>query len=170
MSARQRQGAAGAAAAAGRAGGGEEENVFTEAMQAQRDARRRSVDYVSNKLHAAFWVALAVVAVYFTRLWEVVVLDERVSRGWFNAGVVFLALQVGLVLYLTVWVRYVRRITLEWEAYCPRVLQASVWTGLVAFLLFSVGLWPVFGLLTVPLLLLLVMGLVMSTHFMPILW
>jgi hypothetical protein len=157
-------------AAEGAAGGGGEDNVFTEAMKAQREVRRRSVDVVANKLHAAFWVGLAVFAVVYTQLWDVVLFDERVSRGWFNGGLVFLAVQVGLVFYLTVWLRYVRGITMEWEAYCPRVLNASIWTGAVAFLLFCVALWPVFGLLTAPLLLLIIMGLIMLTHFMPFLW
>jgi hypothetical protein len=152
------------------AAGDDENNAFLEALATEQAVRRRNIDVVANKVHAVFWVGLAVLAVYYTRLWDVLLHDTRIARGWFNAGVVFLAVQVVLVLYLTVWLRYVMRITLEWEAYCPRVLQASIATGAVAFVCFVLALWPVFGLLTIPFLLLLIFALIMFTHLMPIVW
>jgi hypothetical protein len=134
----------------------------------RRRARQAEVEAISSKIHGALWVAGAVLTLYLTRVWSVALHDERVARGWLDLGLGGLGVDVACLLYLTVYLPYVARVHLSWDVYCPNVIPLATAAGVVAALGFTVGLWPVYGLLTVPILSVLFMGALMSTHFLPL--
>jgi hypothetical protein len=88
-------------------------------------------------------------------------------RVWFNLGVVCFALSLGVVLYMSLWVRYVENVWLQWEVYCPNQLRLGALSGLAAFVFFTIGLWPVYSLFTVAILGVLFFGALMTAHFIP---
>ena len=128
----------------------------------------------------------------------------RPCSFWLNLGFASFGIFIGVMLYLTVWVRYVEGVFLEWEVYCPRVLYMGAISGLVTWIAcvnaclsqrsrestfaamfkrrvsfpptlglwylcrFTLGLWPVYGILTIPILGVLFFGTLMLSHFIPV--
>jgi hypothetical protein len=91
----------------------------------------------------------------------------RPRRFWFNLGVVCFAVSFGVLLYMTVWIRYVQGIWLDWEVVCPNQMKLGAVSGLLSFVCLSIGLWPVYSLFTVAILGVLFFGALMSAHFIP---
>lgn len=77
-------------------------------------------------------------------------------------------LSFGIMLYLTVYLRYIKNVWIEWEVYCPRVVQAGAFSGLAAALGLIIGFWPVYGFLTFGVLGVLFFGAIMLPHFIPV--
>ena len=132
-----------------------------------RRARRSAMDTVSNKLHALLWVLAAAAVVIFTDVPRITFTDERISQVWLIIALCASGMAAACALYLTVYLPYIARVYAAWEVYCPNVVPMATLSSLAAFLAFSIAIWPVYGLLTVPLLSVLCVGGLMAFHFVP---
>ncbi len=74
---------------------------------------------------------------------------------------------LGICLYLTLWLPVVKKIHVPWDVYCPNMIPAATALSLLCMLFFMACLWPVWGILTPLYVLVYVLGLVFSTHFIP---
>lgn len=95
------------------------------------------------------------------------VLRRACRRLWFNLGVVCFVVSFGVMIYMTLWLRYVEGIFLEWEVVCPNQLKLGAISGLLSFVFLTMGLWPVYSLFTVAILGVLFFGSLMLAHFIP---
>mmetsp|Transcript_24758 Transcript_24758/g.55768 ORF Transcript_24758/g.55768 Transcript_24758/m.55768 type:complete len:170 (+) Transcript_24758:145-654(+) len=138
--------------------------------------RAELVERISSKVQALFWVAGSIAAIYFTDLIRVLFEDKRINRLFLNVAIVCLAVNTVIMIYLTAWVPYQERLLsrklgkpkkLDWEVYCPRMIPTMTAFALVFFIAMTKAMWPVFGFLTPLILLLLFMGFVFTTHFIP---
>ena len=59
------------------------------------------------------------------------------------------------------------RITISHEIYCPRVIPTITVVGILYFFTTLKALWPVYGFLSPLIILVLFMGFLFSTHFIP---
>jgi len=147
--------------------------VPTSSDQAEVDAeqakknRNKKIDQISSKVHALFWVATAIALIVYLDIWNVVMNDTRVNRVALNLSVFSFAANVTICLYLTLWLPFVKKNTLPWEIYCPRMIPAA--TALCLTCLFSsiLAMWSVWGFLSPLIIFFLLLGLIMSSHFVP---
>jgi hypothetical protein len=54
------------------------------------------------------------------------------TRMYLNAGLVFMAASTTLILYMSIYLSYCKRIVVEWSEYCPNVLYAASAFGFLA--------------------------------------
>ncbi len=88
-------------------------------------------------------------------------------RVCLNLTLVCFAANFGIMLYLTLWLPCVLKVTAPWEVYCPNMIPAATALGVGAVVFSVIAFWPIWGLLTPLLVLVLLMGLLFSTHFIP---
>ena len=74
---------------------------------------------------------------------------------------------MGVILYLTLWLPLVLKITIPWEIYCPHLIPISTALGVLSVLLLTIAFWPIFGLLSPLIIVILLMGFLFSSHFIP---
>eukprot|EP00741_Cyanophora_paradoxa_P003429 tig00000704_g3332.t1 len=131
----------------------------------QRDAERHRK--LKNKLEALAWIAGAVLVMNYSEFLDVIHGSPFVRRSWFNLGVAAFLGNTFLTMYVTVWLKYVRGVDNAWEAHFPKAVPISIGLGLTSFLCLLIGLWPVWGFMTLFIMLILTMAFFMSLHLLP---
>lgn len=136
---------------------------------AEQEKKRRSktMDQISAKVHALFWVLTAISLIIYLDVGNVVMNDSRINRIALNLTVFSFVANVTICLYLTFWLPYVKKITLPWEIYCPRVIPTATALGLTCMMSAIVAMWSVWGFLSPIIIFFLTLGLIMLTHFIP---
>ena len=147
--------------------------VPTSSDQAEVDAeqakknRSKRMEQISSKVHALFWVITAVALIIYLDIWNVVMHDPRVNRVALNLSVFSFAANVTICLYLTFWLPFVKKNTLPWEVYCPRMIPTATALCLTCMVSAIVAMWSVWGFLSPLIIFFLCLGLIMSSHFIP---
>eukprot|EP00622_Pseudochattonella_farcimen_P004096 FR739412.1.p1 GENE.FR739412.1~~FR739412.1.p1 ORF type:complete len:159 (+),score=18.25 FR739412.1:153-629(+) len=141
-----------------------EDPAVAEERKRRRDA---AVDQISTKIQAAFWVGLAGFVMYLTDLPKTVFENPDIDRLYLNISIICLVINTCLTAYLIVWLPHVLKITLTYEVYCPRVIPTMTVVGILFFFTTLKALWPVYGFLTPLIQLVMFMGFLFSTHFIP---
>ncbi|CAM6027781.1 unnamed protein product [Sphagnum balticum] len=117
------------------------------------------------------WIAAATFAIYYgdseKHLFHVLFYDPRIRRIPFNLGLVCLAINAVIFAYLAVWLRHIIKTEEKWELIAPAAIPSATLIGLTACLLFSIALWPIWGILTLPLLFTLFMAFVVISPYLP---
>jgi hypothetical protein len=115
------------------------------------------------------WVTVAVVVARFTNFFPVIFSDERVNRPVLLTAFVCLVVNTVLVLYLTVYLPKVKKLTdsSAWDVYCPNVIPSMTFVGIVCAILLVRATWPVWGFLAPLILGLEAMGALFALHFIP---
>jgi len=129
--------------------------------------RAELVDKINTKIHALFWVISSGSVMYYTDFLRVLFEDRRVNRPYFNLSLVCFGINCCLMFYLTIWLPYIKKITLSWNVYCPRVIPTMTIVGILCGFLAIVSLWPVWGFLTPFILGLTFLGMFFALHFIP---
>jgi hypothetical protein len=146
-----------------------------EPKESATDAKKvqaERVERIQAKVHAFFWVALAIGAIYYVDFLNVAMHNETVRRGALNASVVCLACNICLICYLVIYLPIFEKIKDHkmWDIHCPNVIPIITVLGLTAIVLLNVAFWPVWGLLTPLLIFFLTMGFLLVGHFIPSCW
>ena len=89
------------------------------------------------------------------------------SRMSLNAAVVCLVANMGIVLYLTLWLPLVMQINIPWDIYCPHLIPISTGLGILCVILFMISFWPIYGMVSPFIISTLLMGFLFMTHFIP---
>lgn len=122
-----------------------------------------------TQLQAALWVVAAVLVFVYGKVGAAAgdssggkSLPWALGVGYASVGV-FLTLG----LYLVVYLPYIARIHLPWSTYVPWAVPAGAAAGVTAYLAFTVGLWPSYGLAAPAVVGVLAIGAIMAAHFLP---
>lgn len=153
--------------------------------------RAERADRISAKLHALVWVIVAVALIYFTDFFDLICSDKLnryfiymhvltsftlfshpapsflILRFALNLAIVCLFSNIGIFLYLTVYLPYILKVTAPWDIYCPNMIPISTMLGVAFTLCFMLAFWPVWGILTPLYVAILLVGLIFSAHFVP---
>jgi len=129
--------------------------------------RADKVERISNKIHAAFWVLASIGLLYYTNLFHVAVSDERVNRLALTLFVISFVANMTIVLYATLYLPMVAKVEVSMDIYFPSLIPTSTALGFLSLILLLVSFWPVYGILTPLMVIVLLLGFLLSTHFIP---
>lgn len=135
----------------------------------ERNKKKKAdrIERMITKIHAMWWITLAIILILKTRIFLVTFYDERVNRWMLNISTILFVANFMIFLYLTFWLPIIQKITLPWEIYCPNLIPISTFLGVICFITINISLWPIYGLLTPLILVIILFGLLFSTHFIP---
>lgn len=88
-------------------------------------------------------------------------------RMYLSSAVACFIANVTIMLYLTLWLPYVQKITIPWEIYCPNLIPIATFLSITCMILLMMAFWPLYGMLTPLVIFVLCMGLIFSAHFIP---
>ena len=117
---------------------------------------------VSNFL----WLGAACLLVYYMDFIDVAVLSPLRGEGHLNttfyvAGLFLLTINFSIFYYLVVYLSWNRGVKSEhWDSYIPRAVPVATASFVGATLFLSIGLWPRWSVLTVPILSTVFMGVI----------
>ena len=133
----------------------------------EKKERAKKLEVISSKMHALFWVILSIMLIVYLDIWKVIMNDTRINRIALNLAVFTFAANIVICLYLTFWLPFVKKVTLPWEIYCPRMIPTATALGLLCMASSIIAMWPVWGFLSPFIIFFLCLGIMMSTHFIP---
>jgi len=62
----------------------------------------------------------------------------------------------------------VKKIDSEWEEYSPRAIPVATVCAVLSLCSFCGAFWPLYGVLSIPIIFLLFLGVLNTAHFVPI--
>uniref|UniRef100_A0A7S0X461 Transmembrane protein 128 n=1 Tax=Mantoniella antarctica TaxID=81844 RepID=A0A7S0X461_9CHLO len=137
-------------------------------VDAQHRAKRRRL--VREKLERLLWILASVALVSFGdgahNLVTLVLHRYNEARLWFLIATLSLALNLCILSYLVVYLQFHRRGS-KWEDSASWALPVSCCLGAASFVGFGVVLWPIYGWTTPVVEVVLCMGFLMATQFLP---
>jgi len=127
----------------------------------------RRLDTIWVKINALFWIAASCYTIWFTNFFRVIWEHPGVRRPYLNLGFTFLGFNIALLIYLTIYLETYKKIKIPWDTYEPRAIPALIIAAVLSFVLFTIALWPVWGIFIVLIQMIFFMGFLNSGHFLP---
>mmetsp|Transcript_8378 Transcript_8378/g.7743 ORF Transcript_8378/g.7743 Transcript_8378/m.7743 type:complete len:142 (+) Transcript_8378:296-721(+) len=100
---------------------------------------------------------------FLRQVWE----NPNTNAFFLDVSLTCIGLNITLMLYLTLYLPYIAKVTEDWETYCPQIIPVMTLSGVIAFISGIVGLWPIWGFLTIVYVIILIMGYTMTLIFLP---
>lgn len=117
------------------------------------------------------WLAACTFLLYFGdshhNCFHILLHNARIHLQPLLVGYLCLAVGGCIYLYLAVWCRHVARDRRSFDILAPGAVPTAILLGIGAFILFTYALWPVWGVLTLPILYVLFMGVVVVSPYLP---
>lgn len=132
-----------------------------------KNERAKRIERITEKVHSAFWVGLSIIILYYTNIINQAFHDERVQGIALTLAIICFTINICLVIYSTIWLPLVVKIRVPTEIYAPKIIPLSAALGVSTIILFMYAFWPIYGFLTPLLIMILTLGLLFSTHFIP---
>ena len=90
------------------------------------------LEYAFKKLSALLWILVAAALAWYIKLPDVIVASydpnnkgRQLTVFWFNVGLTGFAGWSLMALYLVIWLKYIKRIEVEWEEHSPRAIPIA---------------------------------------------
>lgn len=132
-----------------------------------REARKKiwvdRLNYLTNRLHAIVWVALAIVVVYYSNFFLVIWESTKVNRLFFG----FTLMSFSVFGIMTLYAAFVLPQNEEIEVTAPRLVPVASAVGGFCYLCAHIAFWPVWGWYTPAILISLMIGYLMAGTFAP---
>jgi hypothetical protein len=146
---------------------------------------RTITEKVMDKIFAAIWVILAGIVIHYTDSLHVYLLLSDDDNNNMNTNtknkptanpilmqlvMIGLGINTVLVVYLLFYLPYVKGLndSTAWDIYCPRIIPTISIIGVCIFILLIRATWSVWGFLSPLIIGIEAMGLLFTTHFIPI--
>jgi len=140
-------------------------------QELERENEKRSQerwDDAQTKIEAVLWMVAAMSIIYLTDFLYIIVEDHRIWRPVFYAGMFGIGLNLAIGLYLAYYLPYMKGIsTDDWDTVSPYAIPIATVSAILGFIAVIIGLWPVWHIFTIPMIFIIFMGTIMSTHFLP---
>jgi len=132
------------------------------------DKRREDrIEYITEKVHSAFWVGISIFIVWYTDLIDKALFSDELDRFSLNIAVLCFVTSTSLMLWATVYLPYTQNPPIPIHLYSPNLVPVATALGLFCLIFSILALWPLYGLLAPIMVLVLTFGVLMSTHFLP---
>ena len=97
---------------------------------------------------------------------------------FFDVAMIGFGVNIAMMLYMTVYLPYVKRIEADFETHCPQLIPVVTLVGILSFISyvssplltcyrFVIAMWPVWGIFTPILMVILFMGYTFLLIFLP---
>ncbi|GJP43969.1 hypothetical protein CLOM_g3367 [Closterium sp. NIES-68] len=140
-------------------------------QQSQAQQRRRFKGRKRSWQENAIYLLLGGVVLYLgdgsVHFLDVLFRDPRIRWRPLQAAAACVAVNVAIYLYAAVFLRLLRKDTRSYHQSAPAALAVATAVGLAAYVLCSIAFWPVWGILTLPILWVLFMVFAIITSYLP---
>ncbi|KAM3135497.1 hypothetical protein pb186bvf_012353 [Paramecium bursaria] len=92
---------------------------------------------------------------------------EYKLRLFLSIAMILIGVNVALSIYAAFILPYILKVKEDIEEYNPQAIQIGAFTGFMSFLTLSIAIWPIWGWLSMPILLALFLGFINTGHFLP---
>jgi len=134
------------------------------------DAFRRRVNsaHMGALMHSVVWVLLAGAVLFYTDLFTVVRYDTRVNQLFLALAGASGGVLLMVVAYLALWVPLTApRPVVDLTSYAPLAGPIGAASGVATFVFLCVAFWPIWGIVTLPILIVLSFAACLGPNLIP---
>jgi hypothetical protein len=156
--------------------------------EASNQSQSSRGNQIFEKVHALIWIIFAAGLVHLSDIVTVLryspllnqlvfsflfssldsFLDSQNFRLWLEAGFILLLVSFFMISYLAIWLTRFRGYSIDApEIVDSGLIPLTTFTGITSFVCLTVGLWPVYSILAIPLLGVIAFGAIMLLNFLP---
>jgi len=117
--------------------------------------------------HSIFWMVASIAVFYYTDFYMAVKLDPNVNWSYLYPGIGFIFISVFIGMFCVIWCHYIKGVS-DYENLYPAAVPLATISFLAGMICCCAALWPIWGWLTIPILLTLFMGMMFATTILPI--
>jgi hypothetical protein len=126
------------------------------------------VEWIERKLFALITVSLAIFTIYYSNFFKNLFHNENINTPYFYIAMALYIGALAIFFYLCVYLPHFKNIEDDqWDTYCPNAIPTATLCGVLAMITVIIAIYPVWGLLSIPMLLIMKLGLVMFVNFIP---
>ncbi|KAK2166440.1 hypothetical protein LSH36_39g10033 [Paralvinella palmiformis] len=126
--------------------------------------KRESPYSVENIL----WLISSIAVFYYADFARAMLYDPDVRRSWFYIGLVLMGLTCAIAFFLIVYLSWIKKMsTDDWELQYPAAIPVATASFAFGSFCVTIGLWPVWGVLTIPILFTQFMGFIVVIAAVP---
>jgi hypothetical protein len=126
------------------------------------------LSWLETKIFALLCIAIGGYLVYYSNFFKVLYQHSQVDAGYFYTSLSLYLGAVGVMLYLCVYLPHFKHIEEDkWDSYCPNMIPLASFLGVTGMITLVICVWDVWGWLSIPLILFIKLGFVMTAHFAP---
>lgn len=145
----------------------EEKNEDNVNEEVKKKIKAEKLEKLNSKFHAILWILLALIVGYYTNIMERIIYDKEVNKFYLGLALICIFANLIIIFYLTIYLPLIQKIKIPWDIYCPNLIPISTFLGILSLILLNISLWNLYGILTPLIIIILFMGLIFSTHFIP---
>ena len=105
----------------------------------------RRLDAVWTKVQGVFWVALAVLTIYWTNFFRVIWESPLILHSYLYLGLTTLFFNMSLIAFLALYCESYLGVDRPWETLYPQAIPMMMVMGIATFVLFYAAFYPVWG-------------------------
>lgn len=126
--------------------------------------KRESPFTVTNIL----WLLAAAATIYYLEFVTTALSDPRVYRVWFYTGVVLIGVNLTIALFLIFYLSFIKKVDSDdWDKRYPAAIPVATGSFCLGAFCVTIGLWPVWNILTPVFLFTLFMGFIVMVTMVP---
>ncbi|GAB1603929.1 transmembrane protein 128-like isoform X1 [Argonauta hians] len=116
----------------------------------------------------AMWLITSIATFYYSDFYPALLYDTRINRFWFNLGAILIGVNITIGAFLILWTSCIKKIPSdEWERQYPAAIPTATASFILGVVCVTIGLWPVWSILTPLILFLIFMGCVVIIAMIP---
>ena len=121
--------------------------------------------FMEHYIHAYLSVALAAYIIYYTNLFYNLYFNPKIKRYYLYSSAILFIIDIITFMYIYIYLPYVKKYDeAKVEKEFDEVVPYCTFIGVLALICLMVSMWNVYGWLSIPIVLLVLWGLVMSSN------
>lgn len=126
--------------------------------------------YLETKIFALISIILAVIVIYFSNFFTLILEHSEVDYFYLSLSIILYITTFSIFLYLCIYLPYLRKEPInenKWSEYCPNMIPTATICGVLGMIMLILSVWDVWRWYTIPIVLIIKWGFVMTAHFAP---
>jgi hypothetical protein len=124
-------------------------------------------EWIERKIFALVCVGLAIFTIYYSNFFKHLFHSEYVNSFFFYTAMSLYIAALGVFFYLCAYLPYYGINEDKWDTYCPNAIPLATFCGVLGMIAVVISIYPIWGLLAIPMVIIMKLGLVMSINFVP---
>ena len=122
-------------------------------------------EFVEHYLHAFLSVGVAIFIIYYTNLFYNLYYNPKIKRYYLYSSAILFIIDIITFMYIYVYLPFVKKYDeIKVEKEFDEVVPYCTFIGVFALICLIISMWNVYGFLSVPIVLLIFWGIVMSSN------
>jgi hypothetical protein len=143
------------------------DGIYAERITKQSTLLKTICEWIERKIFALICVSLAILIIYYSNFFKNLFHNGKVDQFSFYISMTLYIAALGIFTYLCAYLPYYGINEDQWDTHCPNAIPAATLLGVLAMITIIISIYPVWGLLAIPMVIIMKLGLVMSVNFVP---